>query len=89
MALQMILGLQTTNILYSSDKQKETVDALGFYIQPPFISKGMQEFFASDTWKDLSKGDYLLYLAANASLDRTIDSLGQDEFNHKLSLLRV
>lgn len=86
--LQMILGLKTSDILYYSAKGNGSWDDHGVYIQPSFVSKGMKKFFASDTWKDLSKGDYLMYLAANASLDRTIKSLGREEFDQKLALFR-
>lgn len=87
-ALQMILGLKTTDILYYSAKNKGSWDDKGVYIQPSFVSDGMEEFFASETWRELSKGDYLMYLAANASLDRTIESLGREEFEDKLAMLR-
>jgi hypothetical protein len=87
-AMQMILGLETTDILYTSAKGRGTWDDQGYYIQPSFVSPGMEKFFASDTWLELSKGDYLLYLAANASLDRTIDFLGREHFDHKLALFR-
>lgn len=87
-ALQMILGLKTSDILYYSAKNKGSWDDHGFYIQPSFVSNGMEQFFASEKWRELSKGDYLMYLAANASLDRTIHSLGREEFEDKLALFR-
>lgn len=86
--LQIILGLKTSDILYYSAKGNGSWDDKGVYIQPSFVSQGMKKFFASDTWRQLSKGDYLMYLAANASLDRTIDSLGRREFEEKLALFR-
>lgn len=48
----------------------------------------MKEFFESDEWKDIIRGDLLLYKAAHASLDRTIDALGKDEFHRKLRALK-
>jgi hypothetical protein len=87
-ALQMILGLKTSDILYTSAKDFGSWDDQGVFIQPSFVSEGMEQFFASDTWRLLSKGDYMLYLAANASLDRTIDALGREKFDQKLALHR-
>jgi hypothetical protein len=87
-ALQMILGLKTSDILYSSAKGKGNWDDKGFYIQPSFVSDGMESFFASNTWSELSQGDYLMYLAANASLDKTIEGLGRTEFDEKLRMFR-
>lgn len=87
-ALQMILGLKTSDILYSSAKGNGNWDDKGFYIQPSFVSEGMESFFASSTWAELSQGDYLMYLAANVSLDRTIDGLGRKQFDEKLQLFR-
>jgi hypothetical protein len=87
-ALQMILGLKTSDILYYSAKNEGSWDDLGVFIQPSFVSSGMERFFASPEWKELSKGDYLMYLAANASLDRTIESLGRTEFHDKLASFR-
>lgn len=87
-ALQMILGLQTTDILYYSAKNNGSWDDLGVFIQPSFVSERMENFFTSPQWKELSKGDYMLYMAANASLDRTIESLGRRQFDQKLAMFR-
>lgn len=87
-ALQMILGLKTSDILYYSAKGNGNWDDHGVYIQPSFVSPGMERFFASPEWEELSRGDYLMYMAANASLDRTIDKLGRQEFNAKLEQFR-
>ncbi len=87
-ALQMILGLKTSDILYSSAKDVGSWDDKGVYIQPSFVSEGMEKFFASDTWKALRKGDYMLYLAAKASLDRTIEGMGLAAFDRKLARFR-
>jgi len=92
--LQLRLGLQTSDILslsfnvggsyrYEHGKCKQLVK--------PHISKNMQTFFQSDEWYAKNYGDYLLYAAANRSLDATIETLGRDKFDsamqefHRLS----
>lgn len=86
-AMQMILGLKTSDILYNPAGLDEDWDEKGVYVQPSFVSQTMSKFFATDTWRELSRGDYLLYLAANASLDRTIEALGRQEFDAKLAAI--
>lgn len=89
-SLQMILGLQTNDMLYLRAKGKGGYDdgaannGTCHYIVPSFVSPGMKEFFKSDTWQNRTFGDQLLYEAAKVSLDLTIDRLGRDEFNQKL-----
>jgi hypothetical protein len=48
------------------------------------MSKGVQEFFATNIWKAMNYGDYVLYAAANRSLDLTIERIGRERFNDKL-----
>lgn len=83
--LKLLLGLEMNDILYI----KSAKGSGGFddgiynntcvYIFRSFISPGMQQFFASDqVWKDRTRGDVMLYRAANKSLDMTIDALGRD-----------
>jgi len=92
--LQMMLNLSTSDILYISAKQNGGFDdglAGGkcFYIVPTYISPGIKEFIEqSEAWQQYTKGDNLLYLVVNRSLDLTIDALGRDEFYKKLLLYR-
>jgi hypothetical protein len=48
-------------------------------------SSGLEEFFESEEWLYTNYLDYALYAAANASLDRTIDSVGRDHFQAQLA----
>lgn len=48
----------------------------------------MQEFFQSDTWRNQVAGDEVIYRAANASLDLTIERLGRTRFETNLQRFR-
>lgn len=93
-AIQMILGLETNDLLYLRAKgnggydDAATMNRTCHYIVPSFVSPGMQKFFASQKWKRRIEGDELLYKAADESLDLTIDQLGRKDFNEKLILFR-
>lgn len=94
-AMQMILGLQTNDLLYLRAKGNGGYDDAATknrtcqYIVPSFVSPGMNEFFSSSKlWKQRTKGDLLLYKAADRSLDYTIDALGREEFDKNLQLFR-
>ena len=93
--LQMLLNLTTHDILYTRARSSQTFsngparDRPCIYIQPSFLTPSMQQFFDSPEWKHTIRGDLLLYQAANASLDRTIEALGTEEFEAKLQALRT
>ena len=91
--LQMLLGLTTHEILYVNARSSGSFsngfpDRPCLYIIPSMITPGIGQFLESDEWKDTIRGDLLLYQAAYASLDRTIESLGRDEFNKNLQALQ-
>lgn len=48
------------------------------------LSEGVKNYTESDEWLAMNYADEILFRAANASLDRTIESLGRDRFNRKL-----
>lgn len=88
-ALQMILDLPPGDLLYLEAKSSGGYDDgrfkdRCFYIVPKFISPGMKKFFKSEEWQETIKYQRALYLAANRSLDLTIDALGRQEFSQKL-----
>lgn len=88
-ALMMLLNLKIADILYLSAKRHGGYDDGGgkngcAIIKPSFLSPTMKTFFESNFWKNIIKYDYVLYAAANRSLDLTIDSLGRDLFNDNL-----
>jgi len=89
--LKLLLGLEMNDILYVKSSKKSggfddgVYNNSCIYIVKSFVSPGMQEFFASDqVWKDRSRGDIMLYRAANKSLDMTIDALGRDVVEQEL-----
>lgn len=92
--LKMLLDLDYGDILYMSAKSAGSFTAAGggpnqkarcIYIVPSFTTPGMKEFFASNYWKRYIAADLALYQAANASLSKTIESLGRDEFEQQLA----
>lgn len=90
---QMLLGLTTKEVLYTRARSSGTFSngwkgRPCFYIAPSFLTDGMKEFFASEEWKKTIQHDLMLYEAANACLDRTIDALGRNEFETNLAALK-
>jgi hypothetical protein len=91
--LMMLLGLPMADILYVSAKKHGGFDDAGAigtctYIQPSFLSEGMQKFFANPSWKKRIENEVALYQAANRSLDMTIDRLGRDKVDEQLARFR-
>jgi hypothetical protein len=93
-ALQMILNLTTSDMLYLSAKVNGGWDDglyrnQCYYIIPSFVSESMKDYFQhSDEWYKFTVGDNLLYRAVNASLDKTIESLGVESFQKQLQTYR-
>lgn len=87
-ALQLILGLQTSDILYLPAKSSGGYDdghsGTCNYIQPTVLSPDMKHFLQSEPWLDDNKNNYLFYNAVNRTLDRTIAAIGFLKFNHAL-----
>ena len=92
-ALMMLLGLQIADVLYLDAKSSGgyddgSHDRKCYLIQPSFVSPGMKQYFESSKWKRIIYWDQILYEAANASLDLTIEQLGRGAFNKNLALFR-
>lgn len=92
-ALQMLMNLSTKEILYTHSRGSGTFsngppDRPCIYIPPSFLTPTMEEYFQSDEWESVIKADLLLWNAAQASLDLTIESLGKEEFKRNLDALR-
>lgn len=84
--LKNLLNLSFGDILYMSAKNAGSFTAAGggpkkpprcIYIVPSFVTPGMKRYFESNEWQQFIAADTALYQAANASLDKTIDSLGR------------
>jgi hypothetical protein len=90
--LQMLLGLTTREILYTRARSGGSFSngwqgRPCFYIMPSFVSEGMKEYFASEEYQNAIKYDMMVFQAVHKSLDRTIESLG-DEFSKNLAALK-
>ena len=101
-ALQLLLGLEVSDILYMSSKVHGTYD------RRPIVGGGGRKFecvklasfnatrapgevldyLTSPEWFAKNYGDYLLYHAANISLDRTILDIGLPRFAKALKEYR-
>lgn len=93
-ALQMILGLQASDVLFLNSKTAGGYDdgSIGnrcTYIQKSYVTPTMKEYFESPDYKRSQRNDELLYKAVNRSLDLTIDELGYDRFREKLYEFRA
>ena len=87
--LMMILRLKVSDILYIKAKSSGGFDDGAFnqtciYIVPSFTSPGMKKFFQSPDFFNRTEGDWMLYRAAEKSLDMTIDRLGREQFERHL-----
>ena len=91
-ALQLLLGVESGDILalpakvsgeYSLGGKKECIK-----LMPSFTSPAIQTFLMSDEWYAKNYGDFLLYAAANRSLDLTIERLGRSRFDAAMSEYR-
>lgn len=52
------------------------------------MSKGVKQYFESKAWLAMNYADYVLYEAANCSLDLTIERIGRDRFDRALADFR-
>jgi Galactose-3-O-sulfotransferase len=92
--LQLLLQLETSDILYLSAKQSGgySYSAAPFEgchkIMPSKITPALNEFFSSPFWYAQNYEDYILYNAANRSLDLTIEKIGRNRFDAALSAYR-
>lgn len=94
-AIQLLLNLPVSDILSTSSK----VGGGYFYvnskrnsrcilIQKSFRSPAVQAYLESEEWYAKNYGDYLLYAAADHSLDKTIERLGKIRFAKALQEYR-
>jgi hypothetical protein len=88
--LQMLLGLNATDVMYLSTKASGGYDDgrtenKCTFIQKSFISPRMQEYFDSEEWQEVIYWDSVLHRVANYTLDKTIDHLGRGDFQRKLA----
>lgn len=96
-ALAMILNRPVTDVLYFKAKGQGGYDDGGgrgpvkqcTYIFPPFVSTTLEEYFRTDDWQDKVYWDHQVYMAANKSLDLTIQGLGEVRFQQQLLKYRT
>ena len=85
--LQLILGLETEDILYLPGKVAGSYDLFNskcVEILPTQKTPELKEFIYTPEMEDYLEPDVLFYRAANASLTKTIEALGTDRVNAAL-----
>ena len=92
--LQLLLGLETYDILYLPAKLSGSYDYVPAQrrcipIQKAVITHEMKEWLYSEDVEIFLAPDILVYRAANASLDRTIAELGQHRVDEALRKFRA
>lgn len=93
-AMQLLLGLETSDILYLSSKAAGQSYSYSkkqnscFFLQKPNASDPIAAYLASDTWYAQQYGDYILVEAVKQSLDLTIEYLGKSRFDRALEEFR-
>ena len=100
-ALSFVLGTELSDILQVGSSKINAHDATAYALdaldrhrscvalQQKFSTPAMQSYLASEEWRAMNYGDYLLYMAANASLDMTIQDIGLDRFQQRLDQYRI
>ena len=84
-AMQLLLGLETTDILYLSSKVSGNSYHFNnnkcWFSKKGFVSDKIRKYFQSDEWVAKSYGDYLLIEAISQSLDMTINAFNTEHNN--------
>jgi len=99
--LQYLLNLALSDVLVSSSKVGGGINNYSYNAKhkvclplqkPKTFTNVVEEYTTSDEWYAINYGDYLLYDAANDSLDLTIsyivETVGRDRFDKALESLR-
>lgn len=80
--LRLLPNLELSDFLYAENispfELHPTNDDTCVFQVKPYLSPGMEDFFAGNKWQDATKGDTVFYEAANRSPDLTIQSLGRE-----------
>jgi hypothetical protein len=92
-ALQLLLNLDPTDLLYVSGSKESggwaATKQKCHKLIPKFVSPAVKAFLESPEWLARNYGDFLLYHAANQSLDATIEHLGRHRFDEALKTYRL
>ena len=96
---QLLLNLSTSDILYLSASKQSGSDAYSYnyggrrpgcyHIAKSVVSPEVATFVSSPEWYAQNYQDYVLYQAANRSLDMTIANLGQERFQKALQTFQT
>ena len=89
--LQLLLGLDTSDILYVSAKRSGEYSFTDgrfrgcHLVAKSYISPAIGAYLSSPQWYAQNYEDFILYKAVNRSLDLTIESLGRRRFDTALA----
>lgn len=89
--LQLLLGLETQDMLYLSAKTHGTYERYSHKcvkIQPTEVTQLMKEYVYTTSFEAFVEGDVLVYQAINKSLDMTIEQLGAEKVESTVKRLQ-
>ena len=92
--LQLLLGLETGDILYMSSKSQGSFEYMPkhqscIHLMRKFMTPDMERLvLRSEFWQNYTEADRMIYRAANRSLDLTMDVLGRNVVARELAKLR-
>merc|ERR1719469_335729 len=81
--LSMLMGVDVTDVLY--DFESSRLSRCGTLERPAWVTPDVESYFKSTEWRQRDKGDYMLYNAVDKSLDLTIEKLGVQNVQEKLT----
>jgi hypothetical protein len=79
--LSMLIGVEVTDVLF--DFIPSTHSRCGSLTQPDWLTEGMENYLQNE-FAERASADFVLYDAANKSLDMTIEKLGREKVEKKL-----
>lgn len=81
--LSMLMDVDVTDVLY--DFGGSSTSPCDSMERPKWVSSDVESYFTSSEWREQNKGDYILYDTINRSLDLTIERLGAENVQRKLT----
>jgi hypothetical protein len=98
-ALQLLLGLETSDILYFSSRLRNGYTGIKVKGRDEYVCQKnidpytlrtptVEDYLSGGRWWAENYGDLLLHRAASLSLDQTIENIGVDEYSNALKNFR-
>merc|ERR1712129_337170 len=76
------MGVEISDVLFNFlPTRLSRCGSLGY---PSWVTQELEDYLNSDSWREMQKGDFMLYDSVNQSLDKTIEKLGRSNVQLKL-----